>query len=464
MYIWNISYSNSLIQAARIIGTGLAGVGIGVVFGALILGVARNPSLRGPLFSYAISFSRYLLRCNLALIILTIFLVYYFPIIGKSSFNIINLLGYITIALGVGCIRSKSNHLDLSKLLFISFKNAMFSLLNIKNIKIRLIYLILILPLLLAIFGDYTYLFLNFGLIFNNVNMLLNFMINGNDKFLSKIWESFFFILFCDIIILGFFFFFKDSPFLLTEEPSGSENGNSNSNELKSNSNSSNPNLNPNNSDFIYATESNQKDDGFINVLTTLPDVEGELPVIHTDRLIIRAPAHSDLDAYYSLRSQPEAMTDSERGRPDANLSVTLKKLECLIKRDKDSVYFFIFLKNSDGSEGVFIGDGGVHNFKSDSTGLPEFGYKFKKEFWGQGYGTEFGKAFMEFWGNLPRKNVEIPVAPSSIDNHDSLQVIERLTAYTRNENLASQNVLRKLGFKSFEGLKNGLINWRKLF
>jgi F-type H+-transporting ATPase subunit c len=176
-----------LIQAARIIGTGLAGVGIGVVFGALILGVARNPSLRGPLFSYAISFSRYLLRCNLALIILTIFLVYYFPIIGKSSFNIINLLGYITIALGVGCIRSKSNHLDLSKLLFISFKNAMFSLLNIKNIKIRLIYLILILPLLLAIFGDYTYLFLNFGLIFNNVNMLLNFMINGNDKFLSKI-------------------------------------------------------------------------------------------------------------------------------------------------------------------------------------------------------------------------------------------------------------------------------------
>ena len=52
---------NIMIQAAKIIGTGLAttgligaGVGIGVVFGALILGVARNPSLRGQLFSYAI--------------------------------------------------------------------------------------------------------------------------------------------------------------------------------------------------------------------------------------------------------------------------------------------------------------------------------------------------------------------------------------------------------------------------
>jgi F-type H+-transporting ATPase subunit c len=50
-----------MIQAAKIIGTGVAttgligaGVGTGVVFGALIIGVARNPSLRGQLFGYAI--------------------------------------------------------------------------------------------------------------------------------------------------------------------------------------------------------------------------------------------------------------------------------------------------------------------------------------------------------------------------------------------------------------------------
>lgn len=50
-----------MIQAARIIGTGMAttgligaGIGVGLVFGALILGVSRNPSLRGQLFSYAI--------------------------------------------------------------------------------------------------------------------------------------------------------------------------------------------------------------------------------------------------------------------------------------------------------------------------------------------------------------------------------------------------------------------------
>ena len=50
-----------MLESSRLIATGLAttgligaGVGIGVVFGALILGVARNPSLRGQLFSYAI--------------------------------------------------------------------------------------------------------------------------------------------------------------------------------------------------------------------------------------------------------------------------------------------------------------------------------------------------------------------------------------------------------------------------
>ena len=48
-----------MIQAAKIIGTGLAttgliGAGVGVVFWALILDVARNPSLRGQLFAYAI--------------------------------------------------------------------------------------------------------------------------------------------------------------------------------------------------------------------------------------------------------------------------------------------------------------------------------------------------------------------------------------------------------------------------
>ncbi|RYP65607.1 hypothetical protein DL771_008215 [Monosporascus sp. 5C6A] len=51
----------ALLAAAKMQGAGLAtiglggaGIGIGTVFGALIQGVARNPALKGQLFSYAV--------------------------------------------------------------------------------------------------------------------------------------------------------------------------------------------------------------------------------------------------------------------------------------------------------------------------------------------------------------------------------------------------------------------------
>ena len=50
-----------LLQAAKFVGAGLAtiglagaGVGIGTVFGALVLGISRNPSLKDELFKLAI--------------------------------------------------------------------------------------------------------------------------------------------------------------------------------------------------------------------------------------------------------------------------------------------------------------------------------------------------------------------------------------------------------------------------
>ena len=50
-----------LLQSAKFLGAGLAtiglagaGVGIGTVFGALVVGISRNPSLRDELFKMAI--------------------------------------------------------------------------------------------------------------------------------------------------------------------------------------------------------------------------------------------------------------------------------------------------------------------------------------------------------------------------------------------------------------------------
>ena len=54
-------YYNMLLQAAQKIGAGLstfglagAGIGIGLIFASLIIGVSRNPNLKDDLFRFAI--------------------------------------------------------------------------------------------------------------------------------------------------------------------------------------------------------------------------------------------------------------------------------------------------------------------------------------------------------------------------------------------------------------------------
>ena len=57
----NLLKMNATVQAAKAVGAGCAtvalagvGTGVGIVFASLISGFARNPSLKGQLFSYAI--------------------------------------------------------------------------------------------------------------------------------------------------------------------------------------------------------------------------------------------------------------------------------------------------------------------------------------------------------------------------------------------------------------------------
>jgi F-type H+-transporting ATPase subunit c len=59
-YNFKAELVNACVQQGRSIGSGLAtiglagaGVGVGVVFGCLLIGVSRNPGLEGSLFKYA---------------------------------------------------------------------------------------------------------------------------------------------------------------------------------------------------------------------------------------------------------------------------------------------------------------------------------------------------------------------------------------------------------------------------
>jgi F-type H+-transporting ATPase subunit c len=56
-----MTFSEAYLTGSKLVGAGLAtiglvgaGMGVGVVFGSLIGGIARNPALKGELFRYAI--------------------------------------------------------------------------------------------------------------------------------------------------------------------------------------------------------------------------------------------------------------------------------------------------------------------------------------------------------------------------------------------------------------------------
>lgn len=81
-----------LLQAAKYIGAGLAtiglagaGVGIGTVFGALVLGISRNPSLKDELFKMAIL--GFALTEAIALFALMIVFVCHFAFYFRISFK-----------------------------------------------------------------------------------------------------------------------------------------------------------------------------------------------------------------------------------------------------------------------------------------------------------------------------------------------------------------------------------------
>lgn len=195
-----------------------------------------------------------------------------------------------------------------------------------------------------------------------------------------------------------------------------------------------------------------------ITVSTTLPLVENNLPTIHSDRLILRPLFLSDLEAYYTLRSQPETMAFSDTGKPDQNKNETQNKLQRLQPPYQGShVYFGIFLKKEDKHEGQLIGEGGVHKFAYTLTGWPEFRFIFKKEHWRQHYETEFTTTFMEFWWNLPREKVNILAVPSpdstNLQGTNIPETKELVYAWTRPgipyqlDTFIAYNVLLNTGF-----------------
>jgi RimJ/RimL family protein N-acetyltransferase len=137
-------------------------------------------------------------------------------------------------------------------------------------------------------------------------------------------------------------------------------------------------------------------------------------------------------------------MIHTSKGKIDAELQETRDNLALrLPPNDLTNFDFAICLPETN----RLIGIGGSFR-RSGLLGWPEVGYMLRKEAWGEGYATEFLRAFLEAWWALPREESEHKVEKSTLDEGEGEVKAERIMALTVTTNKASQNVMRKSGLQ----------------
>ncbi len=145
--------------------------------------------------------------------------------------------------------------------------------------------------------------------------------------------------------------------------------------------------------------------------------------ILDTGRLILRRFTLDDLPAFFQLGSRPEIIRYAQ-STPLASLEEARAFMLAAPLQDYSTYGYGRFAcvwKES----GEVIGFSGL-KFVPE-IGDTELGYRFLPEFWGMGLATEAGQASIEF---------------ARADLH-----LSRLVALVHPENVASANVVTKLGF-----------------
>lgn len=191
-----------------------------------------------------------------------------------------------------------------------------------------------------------------------------------------------------------------------------------------------------------------------VQVSTTKPSHKN-LPRFSSERLIFRPLLASDFTAYLAIY-KPETLlyNSGTSSTPAENYVENFVKgtREYFIERKLiDYAMVGIFLKNTDGTEGELIGDGGVFLLDNNDGKWPEIYYVLKKEFWNKGYATEFVKKFLGVWWSLPRENTRMRVQSISPGNFFYPQEVkEQLVADINMSNKGSIRVIEKAGFEFY--------------
>ncbi len=151
-----------------------------------------------------------------------------------------------------------------------------------------------------------------------------------------------------------------------------------------------------------------------------------DIPILTTDRLVLRTPEEGDLAMLRAYEADAEAMRyigDGVTHRPE-HAAATLAGFLAEWARVGHGRWT-VALRDT----GEAIGDCGFVRWREgEADARPELAYGFVRTAWGQGYATEAASAALEWaWAMLP---------------------FDEIVALTHPGNAASQRVLAKLGFE----------------
>lgn len=144
-------------------------------------------------------------------------------------------------------------------------------------------------------------------------------------------------------------------------------------------------------------------------------------PVLETERLILRCPTLSDLDAFYYLRSSPVEMTYIDRD-PDPSKDVSLEKLKEVIEaiQNNKAIMWAITRKPDD----VYIGSIGYWRIQAENH-RAEIGYVLHHDYWKQGLMQEAMQAVLNY--GFSQMHLHSIVADINPANLSSIRLVERL-------------------------------------
>ena len=145
---------------------------------------------------------------------------------------------------------------------------------------------------------------------------------------------------------------------------------------------------------------------------------------LETERLALRPIQLTDIDLLVDLDSDPEVMRYITDGKPQPKEHYNQRVPE-LVSYMQDNPGLGLWLAYLKGTN-TFIG---WYILKPlPNGGEVEVGFRIKKQFWGNGYSTEAGKALLKH-------------------GFETLG-LEKIAAIVRPDNFASQAVIKKIGLK----------------